>query len=567
MPTFRRTLSLCFLTFLIPLLGLACRTRFAPENQNPKSSLLPCESDMGCPPAPHSCMISACNDGRCMLINAAPNTMVPDGEQKKGDCGIFVCDGNGNLQALADAQDFPDDDENPCTDELCEDAKPVHPPLAMGEACTTAETPEGLCNGAGKCGVCLPESRQCSGNAVQACNAEGQWNESVPCPESSPLCMSASASCLSLTEKHVVQGHVSCGRFTDGSLHCRGEAAALDVDTKAFTKITGARSMAAGALHLCALLSDGSVACTGENADGELGTGDQKAPQSLPVIAAGIQNAVQVVAGDGFSCARLESGQVQCWGRNDMGQLGIGSIGKRPKNAAEREFESAQAGEGRGSPLKIIEAAQGASQVVFGPAYGCVLRSGSVRCFGERSPVIAPEIEAPPEKSPKKPAAKTPPKAPPFVKDIKDAVDIAAGATHVCAILSNRTVRCWGDNSNGQLGDGTTDTKSSPIEIKSLPPINSIVLGAGHSCALTHTNTVQCWGDGSRGQIGDGALEKRLGPTELQGTVYERSVFAGRRHSCIGHDSNALYCFGENGSAQLDDSGNSAREKPASIAW
>lgn len=560
MSMIRRALGLGF----VVLIGLSCRTRFPPGSQNPKSSLLPCDNDMGCPPAPHSCMISACNDLRCMLINAAANTIVPDGEQVSGDCGIFVCDGNGNRARLADANDLPADDQNPCTDDICDEGNPAHPPIARGEACTTEEVSDGVCNGDGKCGVCLPDGKQCAGNAAQSCNADGQWDEPVPCPESSPLCMPASASCLSLSERHWAQGHVSCGRFTDGTMRCRGEAAALDVSVTARPSIHGAEAIAAGAFHLCALLDDGRVACTGQNDDGELGTGDDKPPKVLPVIAAGVVDAAQVTAGDGFSCARLKSGQVQCWGRNDRGQLGTGSVKKRPKNAPERGFDSAPVDGGSGTPVKLVAPAQGARAVVFGPAYGCVLRGGSVLCFGERSSLIAPELEPPPDKPSKKPA---PVKAPPFVKDLKDATDLAAGASHACAILSNGSLRCWGSNEFGQLGDGTTVSRAAPVEVKGVPPVQSVVLGEAHTCALLADNTMQCWGDNGRGQLGDGTEGARGAPSAVTALSHLQSIHAGRRHTCAVLDSNALYCFGENGSAQMDDSGGGLRKEPNTIAW
>ena len=84
------------------------------------------------------------------------------------------------------------------------------------------------------------------------------------------------------------------------------------------------------------------------------------------------------------------------------------------------------------------------------------------------------------------------------------AVAVAAGARHTCAIFSDATVRCWGANESGQLGDGTVDSKNKPVPVAGLTSVDAIVAGGAHSCARRTDGSVWCWGSNTSGQLGDG---------------------------------------------------------------
>ncbi|MEI8083411.1 MAG: Ig-like domain-containing protein, partial [Actinomycetes bacterium] len=144
----------------------------------------------------------------------------------------------------------------------------------------------------------------------------------------------------------------------------------------------------------------------------------------------------------------------------------------------------------------------------------------------------------------------TPPGKPGQVK----AVQVASGLGHSCAVMSDATVRCWGDNSYGQLGDGSTRSSSLPVRVQGLDDVKTVTLGAHHSCALMNDGSLQCWGDNSYAQLGTGDTNGSLTPRAslVVGTNLQ-SVSAGGDHTCGLDASGATLCWGRSDNYELGD--------------
>lgn len=131
---------------------------------------------------------------------------------------------------------------------------------------------------------------------------------------------------------------------------------------------------------------------------------------------------------------------------------------------------------------------------------------------------------------------------------------VALGGLHACVRLKDSTVRCWGANRDGQLGDETTVTRSEPTEVQMLTDVAQLALGggdrSGHSCALDGGGEVHCWGLNDRGQLGDATRESRLQPVELALTDV-RTLAAGTAHTCAANERGRVYCWGLATSGQL----------------
>ncbi|WP_181234609.1 RCC1 domain-containing protein [Enhygromyxa salina] len=262
-----------------------------------------------------------------------------------------------------------------------------------------------------------------------------------------------------------------------------------------------------GDSHTCALLDTGKVRCWGYNDRGQLGyghtetIGDDENPSLAGDVTLGFHSAVQLSAGARQTCAVLEDGALRCWGSADTGALGYGNLDDIGDNETPWSAGNVQLG------AKAV-------QVTTHLRHTCArLETGEVRCWG------GPAIGVPHLKNfigdDEFPTAVGP-------VDVGGAVlDISTGEDHTCAVLEGGDVRCWGDSSNGQLGYGNTDNVGYSQHPSAVPTVDlggaaitSVVTGYAHTCALVVDGSVRCWGDNSQGQLGLGNTEN-VGDDEL----------------------------------------------------
>lgn len=249
----------------------------------------------------------------------------------------------------------------------------------------------------------------------------------------------------------------------------------------------GIAELALGADHACARTSDGRVLCWGDNAQGQVGAsalGDIKGPQEVP----GLSGVSQVVAGDAHSCALLGApGAVSCWGANGNGQVGNGST------AAAVTAPATVAG------VTAVE-------IVAGGEHTCArLASGGVVCWGYNYLGQLGNGSTRPTRATQ----------PQTVVGLDDAVQLAAGRYHTCARRRSGSIVCWGYNSKGELGDGTTDDRTAPVAVKNLDAAAFLAAGAWHTCATVGTGQVRCWGDDLGGQLGDNRVTSNANPEPI----------------------------------------------------
>lgn len=148
------------------------------------------------------------------------------------------------------------------------------------------------------------------------------------------------------------------------------------------------------------------------------------------------------------------------------------------------------------------------------------------------------------------------------------AASIAAGARHGCAIRGDGALRCWGDNSSGQLGDTTMDSHRAPVEVDGRHrDWTAVAAGEEHSCGLRGDGTLWCWGLGDDGRLGSPVNGPQPMPLPVGDKGWRfRAVSAGARHTCAIRTDGALLCWGMNDNGQLGDGTRDSRPTPRPVS-
>jgi len=292
--------------------------------------------------------------------------------------------------------------------------------------------------------------------------------------------------------------------------------------------------LALGKHHGCARMTDGSVHCWGQNGDGQLGDGTTRshAPAEVP----GLRSVAQITSSTHGSCARLTAGPVECWGGNKYGQVGDGTTTDRL------------------APV-YVEGARDATEIAQGQDHTCALfADGTVRCWGRNA-----DGELGDDTGVDRPT-------PAVVPGLRNVVAVSLGGHYGCALVRDGTVRCWGSNADGELGDGTTaPSRRTPAPVAGLSEVAQISAGWRHACARLSSGVVRCWGQNTFGQIGDGTTTTRPVPVTLAGTFTH--LAAGRTHTCGTRDDGATVCWGRNELGQLGDGTTTNRLEAVPVKW
>jgi RHS repeat-associated protein len=221
------------------------------------------------------------------------------------------------------------------------------------------------------------------------------------------------------------------------------------------------------------------------------------------------------------------SGGVKCWGYNSSGQVGDNSTTQRT------------------TPVNVSGLTSGVSAIAVGDFHTCALTtSGGVKCWGNNSNGQLGNNST------------SNSSVPVDVSSLTSGVTaITAGGSHTCALLSTGGVKCWGRNGQGQLGDGTTTQRLTPVDVNGLTSgVSYVFAGYRHTCALTSGGGVKCWGLNDKRQLGDGTTTQRLTPVAVTGiTSNGSSMTMGYAHSCAKVIGGGLKCWGSNSDGQLSD--------------
>jgi alpha-tubulin suppressor-like RCC1 family protein len=287
----------------------------------------------------------------------------------------------------------------------------------------------------------------------------------------------------------------------------------------------------------CAVDVTGSAWCWGNNSDGQLGL-NHTLPAFRPQRIQTETIFAQLTAGLRHTCALDANGAALCWGQNTSGQLGIGFSSNDDRLVPT----------GVSSSLRF-------TQISAGFAHTCaVSTTNEGHCWGSGLGFALGENPAVTRNSPF------------LVPGLPAIKEIRAGNSFTCALSTTGTAYCWGLNSFGQLGDGTTSStgRATPTPVNGGHVFLKIAVGFQHACGVT-ASAVLCWGENGDGQVGDGTTTSRAVPTPVFSTQNFSSVVTGEDHSCALTATGSAWCWGSNEFGALGDQSSTDSAVPVQV--
>jgi alpha-tubulin suppressor-like RCC1 family protein len=289
----------------------------------------------------------------------------------------------------------------------------------------------------------------------------------------------------------------TCALLDTGAVECWGVNTIGDGSSTPASKAkrvslpSPASRLSSGGSHACAI-ADGGLFCWGSDNLGQQGT-NAGGTRLLPGDVAGlVYDVTQIAAGSAHSCALLVDGGARCWGFNVAGECGDGLAGTR-----------------RNLPVIVTAVDAGILELQAGFSFNCVRTSAGVKCWGTNGQgqcghgvvtgraLTAVDVLG--------------------VRPDLSQLALGATASHAC-VIQDGGVLCWGSGDHGQLGDGNLGPQNAPVQALGLDlPIAAIAPGGRHTCAVTIEGGVLCWGDNTDGQLGDGSKGgNRLQPVKVR---------------------------------------------------
>ncbi len=392
-------------------------------------------------------------------------------------------------------------------------------PLADGERCATGTCHEGAC-----CEGCWDGTSCLAGDDVSTCGSAG-----VACAVCDGFSDCGADGCiLPVDVGGVAGGDITCA-IESGAIVCSGSnrlgLLALGTTDPVTTPVAVASELgtivfadAADGLT-CFVDQTGALGCAGANNFGQLGAGDTSDSSRARAVT-GTQRIARVSVGATHVCALSRMGGLYCWGNNFYGQLGLGDTGPRRMPARiglDEDWRDiavgldhscairgetgellcfgndnvGQLGDGGNAPRSIsIRVGEGYAQVSAGVGHTCAVRvGGELQCWGGSPHGQLGVGDTMLRRTPTR---------------VGDGyVQVSAGAGHTCAVRMDGTVVCFGENDDGELGTGASGADElTPVEVPGIVGAVRIETGSDHSCATLGDGTVSCWGANRSGQLG-----------------------------------------------------------------
>jgi hypothetical protein len=335
--------------------------------------------------------------------------------------------------------------------------------------------------------------------------------------------------------------YTTCGRTTDGSSWCWGHNDAGQIgDGSTFnrtlpTRVSGSVTFAqliTGPSRTCGLSAAGAAYCWGSPL---IGDSTQNA-RLVPTAVYGGLSFTHIAVGKAVICALTSSGAAYCWG-------GAGGTGDGTDNAD------------RWAPVPVMGGLSFAEIATTG-AFACARTSaGAGYCWGAGLNGELGDGTQAAERS-----------TPTAMTGGLSFADIATADTHACGVTTGGAAYCWGDDSFGEGGDGTKRLYFTvPTPVAGGLHFTQLALGTNHTCGITTAGAAYCWGDNSFGQLGDGTTTARLTPTAVTGGLAFTKLVAGHVHTCGLVASGAAYCWGDNVFGELGDGTGNNRPVPTAV--
>ena len=307
--------------------------------------------------------------------------------------------------------------------------------------------------------------------------------------------------------------------------------------------VASPKSVSCAYAFCCAVL-DGAVKCWGRNEKGQIGDGTTTNALT-PVSVPGITAASFARCGRAVCCAVLEDATAVCWGNSDWGEIGD-QIPNVPTGAGPAAVKDVD-----GDAMPVIMT--GIVDIGPGDDHTCALLStGEVKCWGYQASGNGALGDG---------TGSINSLTPVTVDGLtgKKAKSLSVGLCHSCVVIVDGTVMCWGRNTVGVIGDGTTAHKFSATAVISLPagnPVTSVSCGSHHTCVTLQDGGVMCWGYNNMGQIGQVGQTGRIGDVfsntntnQPTGAIYgidsAISVSAGQHHTCAALEDGSMRCWGQ----------------------